>query len=449
MTGETQERETSLALADNAGTRLMDTYSPADVTFVRGEGSWLFDKDGRRYLDLLCGIAVTSLGHCNPAVVAALSGQAQELWHVSNLFRNDIGPLLAASVDELVSGAIARVNAFRKDGYGPDENAGSASGTSVGAFEKSAGAVQGKVFLANSGAESNECAIKLARKYSGKRRLIVTLKGSFHGRTIATLAATGQASKHEPFLPLPPDFDYVTVDGIDVGSAIAHLERIMNSGEVAAVMLETIRGEGEVREVPREFIAAARRMCNESGSLLIVDEIQTGLGRTGKWFGFEHVGVEPDIVTMAKALGNGMPIGCCWARDEVAAAFQPGDHGSTFGGQPLACSAAIATLEELKRIDAPAKAMAAGDRFRASISEFAKVAQLRGSGLLIGIGLHESFSASDAAESALEKGVVVNAIGQSTIRIAPPVNISDDEIDFGIGVLGEILGGTADGSAHT
>ena len=279
---------------------VMQTYGRLPVSFVRGEGTFLFDSDGRRYVDFLSGLAVTSLGHAHPDVAAAIADQAQTLLHVSNLYYNDLQPQLAARLDALLGGG-------------------------------------GRVFFANSGAEANECAIKLARRYGQRnggpeRYHVISAYGSFHGRTLTTLAATGQPQKQETFQPLPSGFRQVQFEDID---ALANTL----DDRVTAVMLEPVQGEGGVNPAAPEYLQAVRRLCDEREALLILDEVQTGLGRTGRWFGFEHSGIRPDIVTLAKALGNGVPIGACWARAEVAAAFQPGDHATTFGGQPFAARA--------------------------------------------------------------------------------------------------------------
>src|SRR5437763_7407809 len=293
---------------------LMHTYPPPPVTFVRGAGSELFDEHGKRYLDFLCGLAVTGLGHAHPEVTAAIAEQAGTLSHVSNLFGTTVGPQVAERLDRLIGGG-------------------------------------GWVFFANSGAEANECAIKLARKWGGHGKYaVVSAYNSFHGRTLATLHATGQPAKHEAFQPLPEGFRHVAWDDLDA------LDASLDTDVVAAVLLEPVQGEGGVNPATPAYFQGVRRLCDERGCLLIVDEVQTGLGRTGKWFGFQHLGVEPDVVTMAKALGNGVPIGACWARDDVAAAFVPGDHATTFGGQPLATSAARAVLEVMQREDVPARA---------------------------------------------------------------------------------------------
>ncbi|MCB1016626.1 MAG: aminotransferase class III-fold pyridoxal phosphate-dependent enzyme, partial [Acidimicrobiales bacterium] len=277
----------------------MATYPPPSVTFVRGEGARLWDDQGNAYLDFLGGLAVTSLGHAHPAVADALCEQARTLLHVSNLFATLPGPEVAATLDRLLGGG-------------------------------------GKVFFSNSGAEANEAALKLARKWGGHgRHTVISAYGSFHGRTLATLHATGQPEKHEAFQPLPEGFRHVPWGDVD------ELERAVDPS-VAAVLLEPVQGEGGVNVAPPGYLAAVRSLCDERGLLLIIDEVQTGLGRTGRWFGHQHFDVTPDVVTLAKALGNGVPIGACWARADVAAAFAPGDHATTYGGQPLATSAARA-----------------------------------------------------------------------------------------------------------
>jgi predicted acetylornithine/succinylornithine family transaminase len=385
---------------------LMATYPPPAVTFARGEGSWLWDTDGRRYLDFFSGIAVTSLGHCHPAVADAVAAQARTLVHVSNHFGTTVGPGVATTIDRLIG-----------------------DGTPLG----------GKVFFANSGAEANECAIKLARRFAGPgRHAVVSAYGSFHGRTLATLAATGQPAKHEPFQPLPPGFRYVAWD--DPGD----LERALDP-TVAAVLLEPVEGEGGVVTAAPGFLAEVRRLCDEREILLICDEVQTGFGRTGRWFGFQHEGIVPDVVTMAKALGNGVPIGACWARSEVAAAFRPGDHGSTFGGQPLAASAARATLAVMESEDVPARARRAGDRLGETLAGLPGVARVRGLGLLLGAVLTRPV-AQDVAASAMASGLIVNAVAPDVVRLSPSLLVTDEEIDQATGILAQVLASTFGGS---
>jgi acetylornithine/N-succinyldiaminopimelate aminotransferase len=380
---------------------LMHTYSEPPVTFVRGSGSELWDTEGKRYLDFLSGLAVTGLGHAHPAVADALAAQAGTLLHVSNLFGNVVGPEVAATLDRLVGGG--------------DERAG------------------GQVFFTNSGAEANECAIKLARKWAGPgRHVVVSTWDAFHGRTLATLHATGQPLKHAPFAPLPEGFEHVAYDDLEA------LDRACDPGRVAAVLLEPIQGESGVIAPSSDYLGGVRELCTERGILLMVDEIQTGLGRTGRWFAFQHTGIEPDVVTMAKALGNGVPIGACWARAEVAAAFSPGDHGSTFGGQPLAAAAARATLAVMEAEDVPARAQRAGARLRAGLEKLDGVVGVRGSGLLLGAALDRE-AAKEVVGAALQRGLVVNAPRSDTIRIAPSLLVTDGEIDEGIGILAAAL----------
>ena len=379
---------------------LMNTYPPQPVTFVRGEGTYLYDDSGRRYLDFLSGLAVTSLGHSHPAVAAAIAEQARTLLHVSNLYGTLPQREVAATLDRLI-------------------------GADAG----------GKVFFCNSGAEANEAAIKLARKWGGGvhgRWVVVSAYGSFHGRTLATLHATGQPQKHEAFQPLPEGFRHVPWDDL------TSLEAAMDP-TVAAVLLEPVQGEGGVNPATPEYFRGVRRLCDERGVLLIVDEIQTGFGRTGRWFGFQHFGVQPDVVTMAKALGNGMPIGACWALDDVARAFGPGDHATTFGGQPLATAAARATLAVMEAEDVPARAATAGARLAKAVDELPGVAAVRGMGLLLAAELSAAGTARDVAARCLDAGLVLNAVTDSALRFAPPLLVSDEEIDEGVALLAAVL----------
>jgi predicted acetylornithine/succinylornithine family transaminase len=378
--------------------KLMNTYPPQPVTFVRGEGSHLFDAEGKRYLDFLSGLAVTSLGHAHPVVAEAVAEQARTLLHVSNLYGTTVGPDVAATLARLIGGEA------------------------------------GRVFFCNSGAEANECAIKLARKWGGHGRYaVVSAYGSFHGRTLATLHATGQPQKHETFQPLPEGFRHVAWGDIDA------LDAAIDPTVVAAVYLEPVQGEGGVNPATPEYFQAVRRLTEERGVLFMVDEVQTGLGRTGKWFGFQHLGVEPDVVTMAKALGNGVPIGACWARAEVADAFQPGDHATTFGGQPLATSAARAVLSVMEAEDIPAKAERAGKRLADALAALDGVANVRGLGLLLAAELKATGTAKAVATAALAAGLVVNPVTDSALRLAPPLTVSDDEIDMAIAILEGVL----------
>jgi acetylornithine/N-succinyldiaminopimelate aminotransferase len=340
---------------------------------------------------------VTSLGHAHPAVTSAVAAQAARLSHVSNLFANELAEGVAEQLDLLV---------------GDDTPAG------------------GKVFFANSGAEANECAFKLARKASGAgRHVVVSALGSFHGRTLATLHATGQPAKHAGFEPLPAGFRHVPYDDLQA------LEAAVAERDVAAVLLEAIEGEAGVVVPSPGYLAGARALCDRSGVLLVLDEIQTGLGRTGAWFACHHDGVRPDVVTMAKALGNGMPIGACWARAEVAAAFHPGDHGSTFGGQPLACAAAAATLEVMRKEDVPSRALARGAQLSARLGSMAGIAGVRGRGLLVGAVTEEGLDAAGVVAAALSAGVVINAPAPDVLRFAPSLLIEADELDEAMDIL--------------
>jgi predicted acetylornithine/succinylornithine family transaminase len=380
---------------------LMHTYPEPPVTFARGEGTILWDTEGRRYLDFLGGLAVTSLGHAHPAVAEALAEQSRTLLHVSNLYGNLVAPAVAATLDRLVGGGVQRAG--------------------------------GQVFFTNSGAEANECALKLARKWAGPgRHVVVSTWESFHGRTLATLHATGQPAKHAPFAPLPEGFEHVPYDDIDA------LDAACDPARIAAVLLEPIQGEAGVIMPSSDYLTAVRALCDERGILLMADEIQTGLGRTGRWFGFQHTNVRPDVVTMAKALGNGVPIGACWATAEVAAAFGPGDHGSTFGGQPLAAAAAAATLAVMEAEDVPARARRAGARLTAALQALDGISSVRGHGLLLAAVLDQAPAAA-VASAALAAGLVVNAPRPDTIRLAPSLLVTDDEIDEAVAILAAVL----------
>jgi acetylornithine/N-succinyldiaminopimelate aminotransferase len=379
---------------------VMQTYGRLPVAFVRGEGVRLWDSEGREYLDFLGGLAVTALGHAHPDVAAAIADQAQRLLHVSNLYLNEHQPPLAARLDGLLGGG-------------------------------------GRVFFANSGAEANECAIKLARRHGqlngGPERFhVLSAWGSFHGRTLTALAATGQPQKQETFQPLPEGFRQIPFGDPDA------LVDAMDE-RVCAVLLESVQGEGGVVPAPDGYLAAVRAACDEREVLLMMDEVQTGLGRTGRWFGFEHAGVRPDVVTMAKALGNGMPIGACWARADVAAAFKPGDHATTFGGQPLAARAALAVLDVMEREDAPARARAAGEALTAALASVPGVVGVRGVGLLLAAELADGIDANAVARACMDAGLVVNAVTPQALRLAPSLLITDDEIAAGLAVLREVL----------
>lgn len=388
---------------------VMQTYGRQPVAFVRGDGARLWDSEGKEYLDFLSGLATVSLGHAHPEVADAIADQARTLLHVSNLYLNDQQPKLAERLDLLLT---------------------SATGTA------------GQVFFANSGAESNECAIKLARRHGqangGPERFhVVSAYNSFHGRTLTTLAATGQPQKQETFQPLPTGFRQVEFADIDA------LRAAMDE-RVCAVLLEPVQGEGGVQAAPPGYLEAVRALCDEREALLVLDEVQTGLGRTGKWFGFEHSGdVRPDIVTMAKALGNGMPIGACWARRDVAAAFKPGDHATTFGGQPLAARAALTVLDVMERENAPGRAEQRGKQLMQELAAIPEVVDVRGLGLLVAAELAEGIAAASVASACLGAGLVVNAVTPTSLRFAPPLLVTEAEIDRGVAILREVVRGVA------
>ncbi|MFN2613578.1 MAG: acetylornithine transaminase [Actinomycetota bacterium] len=380
----------------------MQTYGRQPVAFVRGEGALLYDADGREYLDLLAGIAVMSVGHSHPRVVRAIQGQAATLTHVSNLFYTEPQALLAERLHALLG--------------------------------------WGKVFFANSGAEANECALKLARRWAqaraGDRRSgVVAAAGSFHGRTFATLAATGQPHKHEAFSPLPSWFHHVELNDE------AALEEAIGD-TTTAVVLEVVQGEGGVRAATPEFLARARKLCDERGAVLIFDEVQTGLGRTGRWFAYQHHEIVPDIVTLAKALGGGLPIGACIAQEEIAKAFGPGDHATTFGGGPVPCAAALAVLDVIDEEGLVERAQVAGDRLMNGLRSAAipAVTDVRGLGLLIAVELSSDSAAAVVAE-ALRDGLIVNNVTPNAIRLAPPLVLSDEQIDRALAILVPILEG--------
>lgn len=372
--------------------RMMRTYAETDVVFVRGNGSFLTDADGEQWLDLLSGISVTSLGHAHPAVTDAVMRQVGTLVHTSNLF---LTPPALELADRLAS---------------------------------LAGWPDARVFLAQCGATANEAAIKLARRHGklqhpGKVRL-VALEGSFHGRTLATLEATGQPSKHEPYRPLAGFVDLVAHD--DPAALAAAVGE-----QTCAVILEVVQGEGGVRPLSSEMLAAARDACDRHGALLIIDEVQTGIGRTGSWFGFQQTDVVPDVVTLAKALANGLPIGACIARGPAAEVFRPGDHATTFGGNPVTAVAALAVLEAIEVEGLLEATRMRAAQFRLGLADLAArsgtVREVRGVGLLLGVVLSGPFAAEVVAACRARR-MIVNAVAPDVIRLAPPLTISVEEV---------------------
>ena len=378
----------------------MPVFGAPAISIERGSGTEVWDTDGKRYLDFLSGIAVVSLGHANPVVAGAICRQAHTLLHVSNFFTNPQATAAAIKVNELLLDAT-----------------GSA----------------GQIFFTNSGAEANECALKLARKFGGRgRHTVVSALGSFHGRTLATLAATGQPAKHEPFAPMPEGFKHVAWGDLDALRASV-------DGSVAAVLIEPLQGEGGVVPAPPGYLAGVRQICDEVGALMMVDEIQTGFGRTGTWFGFQQHDVVPDVVTLAKAIGNGVPIGACWAKREVAAVFQPGDHGSTYSGTALATAAVSAVIDEMRRIDAPGLARKQGGRFASLLEQIPQVQSVRGAGLLLGAQLADGIDAPAVYRALLAEGLICNAVNATTLRFAPPLTVSDAELEEAANLVERVL----------
>jgi len=380
---------------------LMPNYGTRDITLVRGDGARVWDADGREYLDLLAGISVCNLGHCHPAVVEAITRQAGSFMHCSNLYLIPQQVELARRLTELC--------------------------------------FADRCFFANSGAEVNEGAIKLARLYSKKkhgenRYEIITVRNSFHGRTLATLTATGQEKVQKGFEPLPVGFKYALLN--DIESVRAQM-----SDMTCAVMLEPVQGEGGVIPATREFLQALREECDKRKLLLIFDEIQCGMGRCGKTFAHQALGVEPDIMTLAKALGNGFPIGALLARGEVAEVLEPGTHGSTFGGNPLACAVACAVLDTMGKEGIPARADQMGAYFREALqrelSGLPTVREVRGLGLMVGIEL--THPGADVVKLCAEQGVLLNCTMGNVLRLLPPLTISEEQCEYGARVIAAVL----------
>lgn len=389
---------------------VMPTFARSDVEFVSGRGMHLTDSDGKEYLDFLSGIGVCSLGHCHPKVVAALSEQASKLIHVSNYFYIEGRGRLAERLSELL-------------------NVGNGS---AGVAPKT-----WKAFFANSGAEANECAIKLARLRAKRQAsskgqnpdlapsVVVTLVKSFHGRTLATLAATGQAAFHSGFEPIPEGFLPTPIN--DVDSLRALFDTMGDS--ICAVMLECIQGESGVHVCSADFLREVRRLCSDNDALMICDEVQCGMFRTGKPFGFQNFGIVPDVVTIAKGIASGMPAGACCAVEEVADVMEPGKHGSTFGGSNLAVAAANATLDELSKPEYAASVQEVGEYLRGKLAGLPQVESVRGLGLMVGCDLAEGIDAHDVVRAALQDGLVINATGPRTLRFLPPLVCSKYDVD--------------------
>ncbi len=382
----------------------MDTYARLPVAFTRGDGAYLQDATGKRYLDGLCGLAVCGLGHAHPRVAQAIAEQASVLMHTSNLYEIPLQTRLADRLCELSS--------------------------------------MQRVFFANSGAEANEAAIKIARLYGNKRDVkrpsIVVLDDSFHGRTMATLTATGNRKVHAGFEPLLSGFVRAPYNDVEAVQQIAN-----NNHDVVAVMAEPILGEGGVVIADDDYLPGLREICDKHDWLLILDEVQTGNGRTGKFFAYQHTNILPDVVTTAKGLGNGMPIGACLARGKAAEILQPGNHGSTFGGNPLACAAAHAVLDSLIDDNLFERAEELGvrivDGLRTALKGNNHVVDIRGKGLMIAVELGQPCTGLVAR--GLEAGVLINVIKDNTIRLLPPLTLTDEEADTLVALVSGVVSG--------
>jgi acetylornithine aminotransferase len=385
----------------------MSTYKRLPVTFERGEGAWLWDTTGKKYLDALSGVAVCGLGHAHPAVAEALCDQARRLVHTSNLYG-------VAKQQELAE-RLTRLSGLDK------------------------------AFFCNSGAEANEAAIKLARLYGHHKGIsvptIVVAQNSFHGRTLATLTATGSRKVQAGFEPLVRGFLRVAYNDLEALQTVAK-----NSPDVVAVLLEPVQGEGGVNVPDDDYLAGVRELCDRNGWLMMLDEVQTGMGRTGKWFAFQHTAIVPDVMTLAKGLGNGVPIGACLARGTAAEVFKPGNHATTFGGNPLACSAALAVLDVIEKDDLPARATTLSERMVTRLrdrlthcddAECKIVDDIRSLGLMIGIELERP--CGELVDKALQQGLLINVTAERVIRLLPPLIMTDQEADQIADTVAELI----------
>ena len=381
---------------------IMTTYAPMDVTFDKGEGCYLWDQNGRQYLDALSGIAVCGLGHAHPAVTAAITQQAGKLLHTSNLYNIENQQKLADAL--------------------------------------CAASSLDRVFFSNSGAEANEAAIKIARIYGHSRNIkkptIIVMENSFHGRTMATLSATGNRKVQAGFEPLVQGFLRAPFDDIEAIKSIAK-----NNNDVVAVLVEPIQGEGGIRIPHDDYLDALRTLCDDNNWLLMLDEIQTGMGRTGKWFAFQHSNIKPDVMTLAKSLANGVPIGACLAQDHVADLLKPGSHGSTFGGNPLSCAAALAvvdTINEHKLVD---NATTMGElivqALHSKLADVEGVRDIRGKGLMIGIEL--THSCTELVQQGLQQGILFSVQANNTIRLLPPITIEPQQVDELVDTITQLI----------
>jgi acetylornithine aminotransferase len=380
----------------------MNTYLRLPVTFAKGEGVWLWDEEGKRYLDALAGVAVCGLGHCHPKLVKAIAQQAGTLMHTSNLYH--------IAKQEQLARRLAQLSGM--------DNA----------------------FFCNSGAEANEAAIKLARLYGHGKNIdlptIIVMEKSFHGRTMATLTASGNRKVQAGFEPLLTGFARVPYNDLEAVSQVA-----VHNKNVVAILVEPYQGEGGVNVPQANYLQGLRQLCDQNGWLLMLDEVQCGIGRSGKWFAFQHSDIAPDVITLAKGLGSGMPIGACLAKGVAASVFKPGNHASTFGGNPLACAAALTTLEVIEEEQLLQNALAVGDYMRAmlkaQLAGLPEVKEIRGQGLMIGIELTRP--CANLVAEALEKGLLINVTSDKVVRLLPPLVIQRAEAEQAVGALSGIV----------
>ena len=369
------------------------SYGSPKLNIIKGKGVYLIDEKGKRYLDCIGGIATNVLGHTHPVFVKAIKEQSNQVAHISNLYANPTSLKLAEKLIQLIDAPDARV------------------------------------FFCNSGAETNEAALKLSRK-RGRTRIVSTI-GAFHGRTIGALSITGQPDKRKPFLPLLDKVKYVPFGDIEA-------MRKTITKKTAMVIVEPIQGENGVIVPPAGYLKAIRQICDSTGALFVIDAIQTGMGRTGFWFGYEHEEITPDVITLAKGLGGGLPLGAMIAIGSAAELFKPGEHGSTFGGNPISCAAGLAAINEIEKRSLNEKALELGEFLKNELLNIEGVSEVRGRGLLIGIGLEKPW-AKEIANYLLAKGVLVNSPNENTIRIAPPLIITKKEASKFVKVFLEVM----------
>ena len=378
---------------------VLHTYNRVPITLVKGKGMQVWDEQGNEYLDFFPGFGAGNMGHCHPKVVEAIHRQVDRIIHVPNIYYNEAQGELA----ELIIGQC----------------------------------FDGQVFFCNSGAEANEGAIKLARKHNPHKKTIITLNNSFHGRTIATVTATGQPAYHDGFDPLPGGFVYCDVNDIEM------LRQMMNA-EVAAIMLEPVQGEGGIVPLTPEFMQTARQLCDENGALLIIDEVQTGIGRTGKMFAYQYYDIIPDILTMAKSLGGGVPIGAFAVKREYCGVLQPGNHGSTFGGNPLACSAGVAVLKAIAAEKLLENAVAMGRYLHSKLdvlkSKYPNVKDVRGLGLMLGLEL--TAPGAEIVDKCRAQNILINCTHKTVLRLMPAINVTEEQIDRAVAAIDEALAET-------